>query len=175
MAERTGSLTNYTLPSISGILTGKKSVQSFLRDLSVPSPLSPARCTPPSRPSGDSSACQMEVNERMPGREEGCWRLAQAGGREGTGCRMAPGFLCLGLSGGPVARGQIWPVLGSNRCGASCADFVSSLCVAHHQFEVTPVTSRCLPALEATQGQNDSFFSQLPYKCHHNRVASVGD
>ena len=29
--------------------------------------------------------------------------------------------------------------------------------------------------LEATHGQNDSFFSQLPYKCHQNRVASVGD
>ena len=29
--------------------------------------------------------------------------------------------------------------------------------------------------LEATQGQIDSFFSQLPYKCHQNRVASVGD
>ena len=28
---------------------------------------------------------------------------------------------------------------------------------------------------EATQGQNDGFFSQLPYKCHQNRVASVGD
>ena len=28
-------------------------------------------------------------------------------------------------------------------------------------------------ALETTQGQNDSFFSQLPYKCHQNRVASV--
>ena len=31
------------------------------------------------------------------------------------------------------------------------------------------------PALEATQGQLDGFFSQLPYKCHQNRVASVGD
>ena len=30
-------------------------------------------------------------------------------------------------------------------------------------------------ALEATQGQMDGFFSQLPYKCHQNRVASVGD
>ena len=29
-------------------------------------------------------------------------------------------------------------------------------------------------ALEATQGQVDGFFSQLPYKCHQNRVASVG-
>ena len=29
--------------------------------------------------------------------------------------------------------------------------------------------------LEATQGQIDGFFSQLPYKCHQNRVASVGD
>ena len=30
-------------------------------------------------------------------------------------------------------------------------------------------------ALEATQGQMDGFVSQLPYKCHQNRVASVGD
>ena len=29
--------------------------------------------------------------------------------------------------------------------------------------------------LEATQGQIDGFCSQLPYKCHQNRVASVGD
>ena len=29
--------------------------------------------------------------------------------------------------------------------------------------------------LEATQVQIDGFFSQLPYKCHQNRVASVGD
>ena len=29
--------------------------------------------------------------------------------------------------------------------------------------------------LEATQGEMDGFFSQLPYKCHQNRVASVGD
>ena len=40
---------------------------------------------------------------------------------------------------------------------------------------------RALPRLaagaagEATQGQIDGFFSQLPYKCHQNRVASVGD
>ena len=30
-------------------------------------------------------------------------------------------------------------------------------------------------ALEATQGQMDGFFSQLPYKCHLEKVASVGD
>ena len=30
-------------------------------------------------------------------------------------------------------------------------------------------------ALEATQGQIDGFFSQLPHKCHQNRVAFVGD
>ena len=29
--------------------------------------------------------------------------------------------------------------------------------------------------LETTQGQMDGFFSQLPYKCHQTRVASVGD
>ena len=32
-----------------------------------------------------------------------------------------------------------------------------------------------LPALEATQGQMDGFLSQLPYKRHQNRVASLGD
>ena len=32
-----------------------------------------------------------------------------------------------------------------------------------------------IATLEATQGPNDGFFSQLPYKCHQNRVASVGD
>jgi len=31
------------------------------------------------------------------------------------------------------------------------------------------------PTLEATQGQIDGFFSQIPCKCHQNRVASVGD
>jgi len=30
-------------------------------------------------------------------------------------------------------------------------------------------------ALEATQGQNDSFFNQLPYKCYLEEAASVGD
>jgi len=30
-------------------------------------------------------------------------------------------------------------------------------------------------ALEATQGQMDGFFSQLPYKCYLEEVASVGD
>ena len=32
-----------------------------------------------------------------------------------------------------------------------------------------------LTTLETTQGQIDGFFSQLPHKCHQNRVASVGD
>ena len=34
--------------------------------------------------------------------------------------------------------------------------------------------ANCSAALEATQGQNDSFFSELPYKCHLEEVASVG-
>ena len=33
----------------------------------------------------------------------------------------------------------------------------------------------CSTTLESTQVQIDGFFSQLPYKCHQNRVASVGD
>ena len=37
------------------------------------------------------------------------------------------------------------------------------------------VTGTLLSALEATQGQNDSFFSQLSYKCYLEAVASVGD
>ena len=32
-----------------------------------------------------------------------------------------------------------------------------------------------LATLEATQGQIDGFFSQPPYKCHHDRAASVVD
>ena len=36
-----------------------------------------------------------------------------------------------------------------------------------------PIVS--VPALEATQGQMDGFFSQLPYKCHLEEVACVGD
>ena len=31
------------------------------------------------------------------------------------------------------------------------------------------------PPLETPQGQFDGFFSQLPYKCYQNRVASAGD
>jgi len=34
---------------------------------------------------------------------------------------------------------------------------------------------RLSSALEATQGQMDDFCSQLPYKCHLEEVASVGD
>jgi len=32
-----------------------------------------------------------------------------------------------------------------------------------------------LSALEATQGQMDGFFSELPFKCYLEEVASVGD
>ena len=32
-----------------------------------------------------------------------------------------------------------------------------------------------LTTLETTQRKMDGFFSHLPYKCHQNRVASVGD
>ena len=39
----------------------------------------------------------------------------------------------------------------------------------------TTETCVCTSALEATQGQMDGFFSQLPYKCNLEEVASVGD
>ena len=36
-------------------------------------------------------------------------------------------------------------------------------------------STKWVPALEATQGQMDGFFSQLPYKCYLEEVASVGN
>ena len=41
--------------------------------------------------------------------------------------------------------------------------------VYHWELDWNPDT-----ALEATHGQNDSFFSQLSYKCYLEEVASVG-
>ena len=41
--------------------------------------------------------------------------------------------------------------------------------------KLTDRVLRCLPALEATQGQMDGFCSQLPYTCYLEEVASVGD
>ena len=41
---------------------------------------------------------------------------------------------------------------------------------------ISPVSGlEWVAALEATQGQMDGLFSQLPYKCHLEEVASVGD
>ena len=52
--------------------------------------------------------------------------------------------------------------------GARCRAACSSLTPEHS-------TCRATPTLESTQGQFDGFFSQLPYKCFQNQVASVGD
>ena len=54
---------------------------------------------------------------------------------------------------------------------------VLSHCFFHHRdifnhVEQVPPPSEA--ALEATQGQNCSFLSQLPYKCYLEEVASVG-
>ena len=43
------------------------------------------------------------------------------------------------------------------------------------QARMRNIRSRKGAALEATQGQIDGFFSQLPNKCHLEEVASVGD
>jgi hypothetical protein len=40
---------------------------------------------------------------------------------------------------------------------------------------VSPNTLTELATLEATHGNIDDFFVHLPYKCHQNEVASVGD
>ena len=42
-----------------------------------------------------------------------------------------------------------------------------------HPFEPFNVFERSKSALEATQGQMDGFFNQLPYKCHLEEVVSA--
>ena len=39
---------------------------------------------------------------------------------------------------------------------------------------LTGSAARSVPALRATQGQIDGSFSQLPFKCHQNRLALCG-
>ena len=46
---------------------------------------------------------------------------------------------------------------------------MSHLSTPHRSLDIS------LPAVEATQGQIDGFFSQLPYKYHLEEVAFVGD
>ena len=43
------------------------------------------------------------------------------------------------------------------------------------QGHVLAKDNRGQSALEATQGQMDGFSSQLPYRCHLEEMASVGD
>jgi len=62
-------------------------------------------------------------------------------------------------------RGPPGPPVRAGSCPRSCADRSFGSCRE----------GGCGTTLEATQRQMDGFFSQLPYKCHHNRVASVGD
>ena len=53
------------------------------------------------------------------------------------------------------------------------------VCLAHVRPTLAPALRiaflAVVPTLEATQGQLDGLFSQFPYTCHQNRVASVGD
>jgi len=43
------------------------------------------------------------------------------------------------------------------------------------EVPIDTISAQESTTLEATQGQIDGFFSQLPYKYHQNWVASVGD
>ena len=78
-----------------------------------------------------------------------------------------------------VDRGTLLKILDRKRCiiwGCGRAGLPSTQilywsivqCGSWYTFETSS-------ALKATQGQIDGFLSQLPYKCHQNRVASVGD
>jgi len=46
---------------------------------------------------------------------------------------------------------------------------------ARMNYSSVDISGSWYTALEATQGQIDDFLSQLPYECHQNRVAYVGD
>jgi len=52
---------------------------------------------------------------------------------------------------------------------------VTSRLVMAHAGVVSGQRLAATPTLEATQGQMNSFVSQLPYKCYQNQVASVRD
>jgi len=71
------------------------------------------------------------------------------------------------LTAGAVTDMRFHPV------GAFPVSYVLQVCPAnvnrHNSFVAAFAT------LEATQGQMDGFFSQLPYKCYLEEVASVGD
>ena len=49
------------------------------------------------------------------------------------------------------------------------------LLTAARTYSVSGLVFRAWSTLEATQGQMDDCFSQLPYTYHQNRVPSVGD
>jgi len=60
-------------------------------------------------------------------------------------------------------------------CGPSSfaeRDHPGCVVLAHVPEKLLPVRRT---VLKATQGQIDGFFSQLPYKCNLEEVASVGD
>jgi len=85
------------------------------------------------------------------------------GGEGGDGAGLTSSSLLLSsleLSDKKVYEPQIRALLG---CGA---DF--------QLVRFSAYSSRNF-RLETTQGQFDGLFSQLPYKFHQNRVASVGD
>jgi hypothetical protein len=47
--------------------------------------------------------------------------------------------------------------------------------VRPHSFLLSGKVPSPVSTLEATQGQIGGLFSQLPHRCHQNRVASVGN
>ena len=72
------------------------------------------------------------------------------------------------------ARGEVIPPMGTY---AEAKEEVAAATSATRRAIDIP---RCAPkiyyaALETTQGQIYNFFSQILYKFHQNRVASVGD
>ena len=44
-----------------------------------------------------------------------------------------------------------------------------------HEVAMRGDINHTVTTLEATQGQSDGFFGQLPYKCHLEEVAFLGD
>ena len=88
---------------------------------------------------------------RGAGWQEACWIAGSTGLRGGDGAAEALQQRMLQLK--VVIPAQSW---GAGR-------------------EERHISAESQSTLETTQGQIDGCFSQLPYKCHQHRVASVGD
>jgi len=120
-----------------------------------------------------SEAVRQRGNQWVSGIGEWCKVLIKVGGVSRT--RMSSTRRRPGPTSSPWARRATpGPTSSTTRCRAPLATLPPflSLSARNPRGGGSAATST---TLEATQGQFDGFFSQLPYTYHQNRVAYVGD